>query len=443
MRKVCASKFNCSESITHMRLSPVVIPSVIGLTLLANPANATQLESWNFDSAKNQIHITTDSSVKPKAFVIANPTRLVVDLPGTNLDKNTVRRSVSSSQVKEIRVGEPDNKTTRFVVELAPGYTLAPERLSIRGDSDTHWIVNFNAIQRGDSNGSSEDKVPVQVGSVSPFAGVVPLGNEIAALDSQVRSLVNSSRYRHLDTGFFFLDLETGNYLDFNGEKIFPAASTIKFPILVALFQEIDAGRIKLNETLTLSRSHITEGSGNMQYKRPGSKFSLLETATQMMTVSDNTATNMIIDRLGGLNRLNQRFRSWGMQNTVMRNMLGDFKGTNTSSAKDLVRLSALIANNQLLSPASRSRTLDIMYRVKNRSYLPSGLGSGAKIAHKTGTLAALVGDAGIVRTPSGRSYLAGIFVSRPRWDDRGVELVRRVSQIFYGHVSQTRVTSR
>lgn len=428
-----------------MRLSPVVIPSVVGITLLTNPVHAAQLESWNFDAAKNQIHITTTSKTQPRAFLIANPTRLVVDLPGTNLNRQTVRRSITSPQIKEIRVGQPNPQTTRFVVELAPGYTLAADRLSIRGDSASHWIVNFNSIQPGNNTipTNPDEQIPVPVGSISPFAGVVPLGSEITSLSSRVRSLLNSSRYQHLDAGFFFLDMETGNYIDHNGEKIFPAASTIKFPILVALFQEIDAGRVKLNETLTMRRDLITGGSGNMQYRPVGTRFSLLETATQMMTVSDNTATNMIIDRLGGLNRLNQRFRSWGLQNTVMRNMLGDFGGTNTSSAKDLVRLGALVANNQLLTASSRSRVLDIMYRVRNRSYLPSGLGSGARIAHKTGTLAALVGDTGIIQTPSGRRYLAGIFVRRPRWDDRGVELVRQVSQIFYGHVNQTQVTSR
>jgi len=236
-------------------------------------------------------------------------------------------------------------------------------------------------------------------------------------------------------------DLETGDYLNINGSQPFSAASTIKYPILIALFQGIDAGRIKLNETLVMQRKHVTGGSGDMQYRRVGTKISLLETVTKMMTISDNTATNIIIDRLGGKANLNQRFRTWGLQSTVINNMLGDFKGTNKTSAKDLVRLSALITNNQLISDTSRSQVLGIMIRCHNRSLLPSGLGYGASIAHKTGTLRFVLGDAGIIETPSGKRYLAGIFVRRPNNDERATAFIRQVSQMVYGYFEQPKVS--
>jgi beta-lactamase class A len=423
-----------------------LLPSVVSIVLFASPVKASSLESWNFDSARNQLNITTESGVKPRAFLIQNPTRLVIDLPGTNLNTETVRKSFGST-VRQIRVGKVDSKTTRLVVELAPGYTVDPKKLVVQGDSSTHWIVKFPSVERvansiDDSvSTSSEEQIPISVSDVSLFAGVVPLGKELPQLRSQVQAL--AARYRSLDPGMFFLDLDTGNYLDVNGEKIFPAASTIKFPILVALFQEVDAGRVKLNETLVMRRDLITGGSGTMQYKRAGTRFSLLETATKMITISDNTATNMVIDRLGGIAKLNQRFRSWGMQNTVMRNLLGDFKGTNKTSAKDLVRLSALIANNQLLSNSSRSQVLNIMQRVRNTKLLPAGLGKGAVIAHKTGTLGIVLGDAGIIQMPSGKRYLAGIFVRRPFNDLKARDFISRVSRIVYGYLDQPRIANK
>jgi beta-lactamase class A len=154
-----------------------------------------------------------------------------------------------------------------------------------------------------------------------------------------------------------------------------------------------------------------------------------------MMTISDNTATNMIIDRLGGKAKLNQRFRSWGLQNTVIRNLLGDFKGTNTTSAKDLVRLSALISNNKLLSNTSSSKVLDIMRRCENRALLPAGLGKGAVIAHKTGTLGVILGDAGIIQMPTGKRYLAGIMVRRPFGDARAKNFINQVSRLVYRYL--------
>ncbi|PLZ06068.1 serine hydrolase [Fischerella thermalis] len=430
-----------------MRLRFLLL-SVVSIVLLSSPIKAAQLQSWSFDQARNQLHLTTDSGVQPRAFLIKNPTRLVLDLPGTNLNRDTVRQSFGSA-IKEIRIGQVDSKTTRMVIELAPGYTVSPDKLLIKGDSSSHWIVNFSSIERVTANNSfeqsannksNEEQFPIQIGDASSFVGGIRLGKDISQLNTQVKGLM--ARYSYLQPGMFFLDLDTGNYLDLNGEKIFPAASTIKFPILVALFEEVDAGRIKLNETLVMRRDLMTGGSGTLQYKRPGTKLSVLETATKMITISDNTATNMIIDRLGGKAKLNQRFRSWGLQNTVIRNLLGDFKGTNTTSAKDLVRLGALLANNQLLSDTSRSKTLDIMRRVENRSLLPAGLGKGAVIAHKTGTLGIILGDAGIIQTSTGKRYLAGIMVRRPFGDKRAKSFINQVSRLVYSYIEQNSINA-
>lgn len=349
--------------------SPFLLLGLISTILLSTPANAARLESWKFDPNRNQLNITTDSEVKPRAFLINNPDRIVIDLPGTSFKANTQRKNFGAA-VREIRVGKVENNTARIVVELAPGYTTSPDKLVIKGDSASHWILNFSAIKKDvDHTGASEEKISIPVSNNLEFAGVVPLSREISQLDSQIKRLMN--RYSSLSAGMFFLDMETGEYLDINGEKTFAAASTIKFPILIALFEEIDAGRINPNETLVMRRDLMTGGSGTMQYRKAGSRFKLMETASKMMIISDNTATNMIIDRLGGKNRLNQKFRTWGLQNTVIRNLLGDFKGTNKTSPKDLVRLAALISNNKLLSATSNSRVMDIMSRCKNRSLLP------------------------------------------------------------------------
>jgi|UPI00036F5DDE beta-lactamase class A len=421
--------------------------SIISILFFSAQAKAARLESWRFDPVRNQLDLTTDSGVQPKAFVIKNPTRLVIDFPGTDIKSNTIRQNYNSA-VREIRIGKVDAKTTRIVMELAPGYTVSTKQLLIKGDSSSHWIVNLSSITREVANNpldnTANDKtipqqIPVQVSNDLTFAGVVSLGQPISQLSSEVRKLM--SRYKNLDPGMFFLDLETGDYLDINGEKVFPAASTIKFPILVALFEDIDSGRVKLNEILVMRRDLMTGGSGIMQYKRPGTKFSLWETATKMITISDNTATNMIIDRLGGKAKLNQRFRSWGLQNTVIRNLLGDFKGTNTTSPKDLVRLSALIVKNQLLSDASRSRVLDLMSRVENKSLLPRGLGKGAIISHKTGTLGIVLGDAGIIQMPTGRRYLAGIMVRRPFGDLAAKSFINQVSHLVYDYFQQPKLT--
>ncbi|MEH1932297.1 MAG: serine hydrolase [Nostoc sp.] len=458
--------------------------SLMTILLLSSPARATRLESWHFDPIQNQLDLTTDSGIQPRVFLIDNPKRLVIDLSGTILGYRTTKQSFGST-IREIRVAQLDPQTTRLVIELAPGYTVSPQSVIVRRDSNSHWVVKLSSIEKMPATGIVEwgigageqssqipisitpnlqqkrqvllfqSKAPLQdiatINQLSPpdiltkpinasmFAGVVPLGEEILQLKSQINALM--ARYSFLKPGMFFVDLETGNYLDISGDKVFPAASTIKFPILIALFEKIDAGKVKLNDTLVMRRDLVASGSGDLQYQRVGTKLTVLQTINKMISISDNTATNMIIDRLGGKAKLNQRFGSWGLKNTVIRNLLGDFKGTNTTSPADLVKLSALIQYHKLISDASRSQALDILNHCHNRKLLAAGLGSGAVIAHKTGDIGFVIGDAGIIEMPNGKRYLAGIFVRRPYNDSRGRDFVRQVSQLVYTYLDQPKLT--
>ncbi|MEQ8959869.1 MAG: N-acetylmuramoyl-L-alanine amidase [Coleofasciculus sp. C2-GNP5-27] len=90
---------------------------------------------------------TTDEGVQPRAQLISNPTRLVIDLPGIRLGRPTVNQQVGGA-IQEIRVGQFENQTTRIVVELAPGYTLDPQQVKFRGLSPTQWTVNIPNPQR-------------------------------------------------------------------------------------------------------------------------------------------------------------------------------------------------------------------------------------------------------------------------------------------------------
>ncbi|MBW4612387.1 MAG: class A beta-lactamase-related serine hydrolase [Desmonostoc vinosum HA7617-LM4] len=282
---------------------------------------------------------------------------------------------------------------------------------------------------------SAQPSVSPTVDDSSLFAGVVPLNSPMKTLEPQIKALMG--RYSFLKTGMFFLDLDTGDYLDIGGDRVFPAASTIKLPILVAFFQHLDAGKVSLDEKLVMRRDLMTNGSGTMQYERVGKKYTALETVTKMVTISDNTATNMIIDRLGGAAKLNQRFRSWGLKDTVIRHLLADLKGTNTTSSQDMARVLALLVNNKLVSPQSQEQVLDILNRTVTRTLLPAGLGKGALIAHKTGDIGFLIGDAGFITMPSGKRYLAAIFVKRPYKDVRGRDFIRQVSRTVYDYLSQ------
>jgi beta-lactamase class A len=266
----------------------------------------------------------------------------------------------------------------------------------------------------------------------------IPVGQELTVLKTELQNSID--RHRFLSPSIFVMDVETGNYVSINGDRVFPAASTIKLPILMAFFEAVDAGKIRLDEVLTVSKKSIASGSGNLQY-HSGKKLTALETATQMIVISDNTATNMLIEKLGGKAYLNQRFRAWGLQSTYIRTRLGDFKGTNKTSSVDLVKVSGLIAKHQILRSDSRAKALDILNATENRKLLAAGLGEGAHIAHKTGNIGFAIGDAGIIEKPDGKLYLIGVFVRRRYNDVRARDFVQQVSRLTYQYMTQPQIS--
>jgi len=123
------------------------ILSCLTFLFLAAPAYAGRLLSWRFESNQNRLVFTTDQSVQPTAQLITNPTRLVIDLPGTVLGRPTVHENLGNL-ITNLRVGQFDSRTTRLVVEVAQGYTLDPQKIKIQGISPTQWAVDLPQPER-------------------------------------------------------------------------------------------------------------------------------------------------------------------------------------------------------------------------------------------------------------------------------------------------------
>ncbi|MEG4270924.1 MULTISPECIES: serine hydrolase [unclassified Microcoleus] len=145
----------------------------------------------------------------------------------------------------------------------------------------------------------------------------------------------------------------------------------------------------------------------------------------------------MITERLGGIAKFNERFRTWGLTDTTISNLLGDFQGTNTTTSVDIVKLLAILSRDKLVSESSREQALELLRHTTTRTLLPSGLVPGAVIADKTGDIGFVVGDAGIIDMPNGKRYLAAIFVKRPYNDPIVRDFVRRISRIVYNYLDQ------
>jgi len=263
---------------------------------------------------------------------------------------------------------------------------------------------------------------------------VIPLDlkTEATPLLSKVKEL--AAEEKDLAMQMMVVDLDSGAYVQVGANQPIAAASTIKTPLLVAFFQDVDAGKIKLDEQLEMTADVKVGEAGDFQLLPTGTKISALETATQMIVVSDNTATNMIIKRLGGLEVVNQRFKSWGLNNIVIKNQLPDLEGTNVISTQDMVTLLAMLDKGKLIEPRSRDRFMDIMRRPITNTLLPKGIGEDARIIHKTGDIGLAVGDAGIIDMPNGKRYAIAVMVKRPDNDQRANELIRQISRATYDY---------
>jgi len=259
----------------------------------------------------------------------------------------------------------------------------------------------------------------------------VKLNREIAPLKAELQGLPNL--YPSLVPQVFYVDVDTGEYVSVEGSKAIAAASTIKLPILLAFFEEVDAGRISLNQTMSIQPQQIASGSGDMQVAEPNTQYTALEVATQMIVNSDNTATNMMIDLLGGLEDLNNRFTGYGLETTKLNAPLPDLEGTNLTSARDLAHTMLLISQGQTLSTRSRDRVLNILKRTASKGLIPAGLEErGALTYNKTGDIGSVLGDVALVDLPNGKRYVVAAIVQRPHNDGRARDLIRRVSSRTY-----------
>ncbi|MBW4577304.1 MAG: N-acetylmuramoyl-L-alanine amidase [Aphanothece sp. CMT-3BRIN-NPC111] len=124
-----------------------LLPSFLSVFVFSLPASAGKLLSWRFDTNQNRLVFTTNAGVQPRAQLLANPTRLIVDLPGTTLERPTVTQQYGGA-IRSLRVGQFDEQTTRLVMELNPGYTLDPQKVIVQGNSPVQWSVQIPQPER-------------------------------------------------------------------------------------------------------------------------------------------------------------------------------------------------------------------------------------------------------------------------------------------------------
>lgn len=198
-----------------------------------------------------------------------------------------------------------------------------------------------------------------------------------------------------------------------HGDERVPSASVIKLPIMLEAMERVKAGTLNLNTIHTLLNSEKVGGSGKLQNYPDQSRVSYRELLRLMMVKSDNTATNIFI-KLLGRDAINQRIHTIGLSqsqlNRVMMDTIAARQGReNYVTAHEMNTLLEKIYWKQVATSTLCAEMIDILKQNKDASTIPRLLPKDVAVAHKTGTLAYVRGDAGIVYAK--KPFLLSVFV--------------------------------
>jgi len=208
------------------------------------------------------------------------------------------------------------------------------------------------------------------------------------------------------ESAIIIRDLDMHWEIALNKEKPFPSASLVKIPVMAACFFAARDGKISLKDNLILKASAKVTGSGILKNKAVGSSFTVEEIIEIMITESDNTATNMLIERLT-FDYLNSFFKKYGLAHTNLSRKMMDFryrrKGLeNYITAADIAYLLEKIYRKEFLDKVTSEKCLSVLLRQKVNDRIPAKLPADTPVAHKTGLEREVCHDAGIVFSPQG-----------------------------------------
>lgn len=284
---------------------------------------------------------------------------------------------------------------------------------------------------------------------VSAVMGGLAFGQ--APLDRQVRDATIGFEGK---VYLYAKNLDTGATYSLNGNERVRTASTIKLPIMAALFKAVADGQVKWSDELTLRDDDKVSGSGVLHEFSNNLKLPVRDVMHLMIVLSDNTATNLILDRITAdrvnagmdklglkLTRSNRKVRGDGNQLKAPSGWSAAGKlpdnqrfGLGVSTPQEMVRLLEKIERGEVVSAEASKEMIAVLKRNQDQDCIRRGFGD-IPVANKTGALDALRSDVGIVYSPKGRIAMAITCDDMPKVDytpdNKGALLISKLAQIL------------
>ncbi len=259
-----------------------------------------------------------------------------------------------------------------------------------------------------------------------------------AALHSKLEAELNRVA-EHLDgvLGYAIKDLATGEVFERNANLVFPTASSIKLAVLLELERQAQEGTVSLDEKHTVRRGETVAGDPILYMLGDGTvTMTLKDLATFMVVLSDNSATNILIDRVG-MDSINEEIGRLGLTHTRLRRRMIDIEAArrgneNVSTPRELATLLEKVRAGQVLDAAHNKEYFDLL-RLPKDSLFYKALPSGVPIADKPGALQAVRCDAGIIEV-QGRPFVMTVMTTYLASDEEGERAVKEIARRTYDY---------
>lgn len=274
-------------------------------------------------------------------------------------------------------------------------------------------------------------------------------------LEEKIKSLINEVQG---EFGVYFEDTVDGTKILLNENIVFSAASTIKIPLVALGLKLYEEGKFDLNDEIEIKPENRVGGTGVLKTLNRNYKPTVSDLMTLAITVSDNVATNQLVDLVGGFDNINSFSKSLGLNDTKFQRKMLDLKSLqegkdNFTTAKDLGTILSLVAKDECVSKESSELLLKMMkmqqFRQKLPNLIPAITSYDAKatadlpdegkvlVANKTGDLWKVQHDVGIFILPKGERYVISVFSQKLAEDYEGVETISKISKAAYEYMTK------
>ena len=257
-------------------------------------------------------------------------------------------------------------------------------------------------------------------------------------LEQKIRSIV-SSRQEHYSVLVRTLNHgKNEKEIIINPEKM-RSASMIKLFIMAEAFRQVKDGLLDEKELITIQSKDIVGGAGSLQSHPEGTRKTLRQLIELMITESDNTATNVVIDKVG-MKEINSLIKRIGCNDTILQRKMMDFASIragreNYTSVKDLGLFFHMLHQGKIVNSSFDKIMVGILCLQEDNDKIPQGLPAGKRFAHKTGELVGALHDAGIVFESRG-DFIICVMTEEVTNQKRTTETMRAVAKAVYAHLT-------